>query len=89
MYLLDCNHYWNNMLRQQKFLTSLVERMDIDSEWEVIYSDIEKVRTLMTSPSNIVIHMGANLGVLSMKYANVLSPWDQLSSKDIGPVKER
>ncbi|KAL0273768.1 UNVERIFIED_CONTAM: hypothetical protein PYX00_006371 [Menopon gallinae] len=85
----DCNHYWSNMLRQQKFLSALVERMEMDSEWEQIHKDMETVRAFLTNPSNMVIHMGANLNSLSKKYTNVLSPWSALRIGEANPVRDR
>lgn len=54
----------NGALKQQKFLTQLVE--DLDGEKAaLIVQAVEKVRTIITDPSNLVLYCAANWETIS------------------------
>ena len=48
-------------MRQQKFLTSLIEKLGTEDGSKAVTSDLEKVRQIITSPNNVVLHLAANL----------------------------
>lgn len=60
------------MLKQQKFLTSLLEKLDSEASCEVI-DTMFKIRSIITDPTNIVLYFAGGL--------------DQLKSP-VGPIKE-
>ncbi|KAJ1519883.1 hypothetical protein ONE63_004123 [Megalurothrips usitatus] len=60
----ESNHYAASLLRQQKFLTTLIEKLGNPEDAKAVVADLEKVRQIITSPSNIVLHMASNLNDL-------------------------
>lgn len=57
----ESNHYAASLLRQQKFLTTIVEKLGTEEGSKAVISDLEKVRQIITSPNNVVLHLAANL----------------------------
>jgi Zn-dependent M16 (insulinase) family peptidase len=56
------NHQVSNMIRQQKFLKALLKKIECSPN-EVI-KDLEEVRFYLTKPSNMLVHMATDLGLL-------------------------
>ncbi|EEB10863.1 conserved hypothetical protein [Pediculus humanus corporis] len=81
------NHYWNSLLRQQKFLTDIVEKLKSPAEAEVIFRELDAVRMLLTAPGNMAVYMAANLDNLATLYPDIIEPWSKLLPKSIEPVK--
>ncbi|XP_077994627.1 uncharacterized protein C05D11.1-like [Glandiceps talaboti] len=65
------NYHTSNMMRQHKFLSSLVDKLETN-QVEVI-KELNELRSFLTSPANIRIHMSADVEKLS----SPLSPWLQ------------
>eukprot|EP00092_Neocalanus_flemingeri_P035801 GFUD01038981.1.p1 GENE.GFUD01038981.1~~GFUD01038981.1.p1 ORF type:complete len:1002 (+),score=290.69 GFUD01038981.1:52-3057(+) len=63
------NHQVSNMIRQQKFLKNLLKRLE--SSPNEVLNDLEQVRFYLTKPSNIMVHMATDLGILK----DPMSPW--------------
>ena len=68
----ESNHQVSNMIKQQKFLKDLLKRLECSPN-EVI-RDLEEVRFFLTKPSNMLVHMAADLATLS----SPLAPWSSL-----------
>lgn len=58
------------MLKQQKFLTQLVEKLDANNS-EVL-ENLEKVRSIITDPANVALYLAANLEYLKGDPAEVI-----------------
>jgi len=63
------NHQASNMVNQQRFLRTLLKKLECSPN-EVL-KDLEEVRFYLTKPSNMMVHMAADLGSLQ----NPSSPW--------------
>jgi hypothetical protein len=66
------------MLRQHKFLTALIEKLDSKETCEEVLSEIEYVRQIITDPANIVIHLSANVDQLANKIGDLVQPWREV-----------
>ena len=62
MFQAESNHQATNMIRQQEFLKKLRARLDCSPN-EVL-SNLEEIRFLLTSPSNMMVHMAGDLDSL-------------------------
>ncbi|XP_023020385.2 uncharacterized protein C05D11.1 isoform X1 [Leptinotarsa decemlineata] len=63
-YSEDSNIMKNGVLQQSKFLTEVIRKLDGEGSKDIV-ADIEKVRKIITSPSNLVLYIAGNLDILS------------------------
>ena len=70
MFQEESNHKAANMIRQQAFLKNLRARLDCSPK-EVL-SNLEEIRFHLSSPSNMMVHMAADLATLG---EDPMSPW--------------
>ncbi|KAK3910629.1 hypothetical protein KUF71_020443 [Frankliniella fusca] len=87
----ESNHYSSSLLRQQKFLTSLIEKLGDAEESKKIIANLEKVRQVITSPCNIVLHIAANLEELPshVKPVGLVDILSELLPSDVKPVSKK
>lgn len=71
------------MLRQQKFLTDVLERLNDETRRREVIAEIESVRKILTSPKNMVLYMAVNAEKLTVQVPNVYAPWNMFFS-DVG-----
>lgn len=64
------------MLRQQMFLTILLEKLNDDRASSVI-DDMLKVRNILTNPKNMVLHLALNLDHVTKKLSDPATPWEK------------
>ncbi|XP_071875981.1 uncharacterized protein C05D11.1 [Bombus fervidus] len=76
IYNKDSNPYISNMLRQQKFLNNVLERLNDETGQKEVISEIESVREVLTTPKNMVLYMATNVDKLTAQVPNVYSPWN-------------
>ncbi|CAK9798548.1 Uncharacterized protein C05D11.1 [Anthophora plagiata] len=76
MYKNDSNRYNSSMLRQQKFLNNVLDRLNNEVGQKEVLSEIESIRKILTTPKNMVLYMATNLDKLTAQVSNVYSPWD-------------
>lgn len=86
MRLADSNHYNCNMLRQHKFLTALVEKLDSAEECAKVLSDLEEVRQVITDPRHMVVHLAANVDQLGNSCQDPAQLWKQMLSDNKPPA---
>ncbi|KAK2579672.1 hypothetical protein KPH14_011595 [Odynerus spinipes] len=87
-YNKDSNYYASSLLRQQKFLTKMIERLNDESSEQEVKAEIESVRKILTSTRNMVLYMAANVDKLAAEVDNVYAPWnDFFSDMDITEKK--
>jgi hypothetical protein len=70
------------MLRQHKFLTALIEKLDSKEECEHVMNEINTVHRIITDPANIVIHLAANVDQLANKVCDLVQPWRNILPAD-------
>ncbi|XP_069695441.1 uncharacterized protein C05D11.1-like [Periplaneta americana] len=85
-YTKDSNHYSSSMLRQHKFLSALMERLE---QGEQVLCEIEAVRQIITDPCNIVIHLAANVDQLVSKLGDPVEPWKKVLPVGKTAVKKK
>lgn len=76
-YIPDSNQQANGVFRQHKFLTQLVSDLEGPNSAEVL-AMMEKVRSIITDPSNVTLYCAANLDYLGENpveaFNNLLTP---------------
>nr|CAD7597482.1 unnamed protein product [Timema genevievae] len=78
------NHYSSSMLRQHKFLTSLLERLESPALSQKVLQELEEVRAVLTQPANIVVHLAADVDKLPGDPAD---PWAQMLPSGVNPKR--
>ncbi|XP_038073979.1 uncharacterized protein C05D11.1-like isoform X2 [Patiria miniata] len=73
-YVKESNFHVASMIRQQKFLSSVVEKLDQDPEG--VIKEMNGLRDLLTSPNNLRIHMAADMKKLK-EAGDAQLPWQQ------------
>lgn len=64
------------MLRQQKFLSNILDRLNDEKEQKEVISEIEIVRKALTTPENMVLYMATNVDKLTSQISDVYTPWN-------------
>ncbi|XP_046995924.1 uncharacterized protein C05D11.1-like isoform X1 [Schistocerca americana] len=85
----ESNHYSAGMIRQHKFLTSLIEKLDSREKCSEVINEMEKARQLLTDPGNMVVHLSTNVDQLVTKYPDPVKPWEKLLPEDKTPAKKQ
>ena len=52
------------MLRQHKFLTGLLTKLDKEDTAQQVLEDLKRLQTFLTKPANLRIHMAASTSSL-------------------------
>ena len=79
----ESNHQVANLVRQQVFLKSVLRKLDCSAS--AVLAQLEEVRFHLTKPANLLVHMAADLSLLS----DPASPWRSLLPAHIpGQVSE-
>ncbi|XP_060071887.1 uncharacterized protein C05D11.1-like isoform X2 [Ylistrum balloti] len=78
VYHKDCNVTVTNMLRQEKFLKNTLKQLETDPD--KVLKDIEVLKQTLTRPSNLRIHLSANVESLT---PSPQSPWIQFVPSDV------
>ncbi|KAK1127835.1 hypothetical protein K0M31_003327 [Melipona bicolor] len=76
IYKKDSNPFVSSILRQQKFLNNILERLNDETGQREIVSEIESVREVLTTPKNMVLYMATNVDKLTAQIPNVYNPWN-------------
>ncbi|KAF3427311.1 hypothetical protein E2986_02562 [Frieseomelitta varia] len=76
IYKKESNQFVSSILRQQKFLNNILERLNDETGQKEIISEIESVREVLTTPKNMVLYMATNVDKLTAQVPNVYSPWN-------------
>jgi len=74
-----------NILRQQKFLTNMLERLN--SEPTKVTKELEDIRCKITKPGGITIHMATNVKKLS-SLIDPIQPWVNFLKSDEFPKEK-
>ncbi|XP_078049942.1 uncharacterized protein C05D11.1 [Augochlora pura] len=76
LYNKDSNQFTCSMLRQQKFLTNVLCRLNDEKEESSVISELEIVRKMLTTPKNMTIYIATNVDKLSSLNEDVYKSWD-------------
>jgi len=74
------NMYASGFLRQQSFLKDLLKTLETSPE--KVVKRLEEVRSILTRPNNLMVHMAADVGKLSMEQGDLLDVWYNFISAD-------
>ncbi|GAB1870040.1 hypothetical protein CAJAP_11119 [Camponotus japonicus] len=80
IYNKDSNPFTSSMLRQQKFLTDMVERLNDSVGQKEVIAEIESVRKTVTSLKNMVLYIAVNVDKLTVQVPDVYAPWNKFFS---------
>ncbi|XP_076642310.1 uncharacterized protein C05D11.1 [Halictus rubicundus] len=75
LYNKDSNQFTSSMLRQQKFLTNVLNRLNDVEEQNFVISEIEIVKKALTTPKNITMYIATNVDKLTAAIPSVYLPW--------------
>ncbi|XP_076234685.1 uncharacterized protein C05D11.1 [Calliopsis andreniformis] len=76
LYNKDSNQFVSSMLRQQKFLNNLLERLNDEKGQKEVVSEIESVRQMLTAPKNITLYMATNVDKLTTQIPDIYNSWN-------------
>ncbi|XP_015438659.1 PREDICTED: uncharacterized protein C05D11.1-like [Dufourea novaeangliae] len=76
LYNKDSNQFTSSMLRQQKFLNSILERLNNEEGQREVLSEIEIVRKVLTTPKNMTLYVATNVDKLTIQIPNVYDSWN-------------
>ena len=71
----DSNHYFSSLLRQQKFLTKLMERLETADSRKDVTAELNSVRKILTEPKSMAFYMAVNVDKLIAQSPDVYTPW--------------
>lgn len=66
-----------SVLRQQKFLTKILEKLETEEGIEEVKLEINQVRKILTMPNSMALHMAFNVDKLVAQNPNVYAPWKE------------
>lgn len=66
------------MMKQYKFLSALLEKLEKPDEAQKIIEDLEKVRGIITRGDSVALHVATNWSKLSESGMDLLTPWKTL-----------
>lgn len=76
---LESNNFNVSMLRQQRFLSKMLERLSSEKGRVEVMTEIEDVRSILTSNKNMVLYMAANVDKLTNQVSDVYEPWKEFA----------
>uniref|UniRef100_A0A182P602 Peptidase M16C associated domain-containing protein n=1 Tax=Anopheles epiroticus TaxID=199890 RepID=A0A182P602_9DIPT len=82
-YREDSNVRISSVLKQSKFLTSLLEMLEKPEQVNVVIENLNKTRRIITLPENLAIHMAADWNAMKELGVDLVAPWKQLGQCDV------
>lgn len=76
----ESNQYTLSVLRQQKFLVKMLEKLETEEGRNEVTSEINKLRQILTTPNSMALHMAFNVDKLVAQNPNVYAPWKEFFS---------
>ena len=70
------------MLRQQQFLTKMLDRLNTEVGQKEVLAEIEAVRNVLTATKNMVLYMAVNIDRLVAQVPDVYEPWKEFTDTD-------
>ncbi|XP_033228376.1 uncharacterized protein C05D11.1-like isoform X2 [Belonocnema kinseyi] len=75
LYKKESNHYMGGLLRQQKFLTKLLEHLETEEGQKEVVDEMNTLRKILTSPNSLAIYIAVNVDKLIAQNPDVYAPW--------------
>ncbi|XP_001603808.1 uncharacterized protein C05D11.1 [Nasonia vitripennis] len=82
IYKKESNHFNASMLRQQQFLTKMLERLNTENGAKEVLAEIDAVRSILTATKNMALYMAVNIDRLAIQVPDVYEPWKEFSDAD-------
>lgn len=79
-YKMDANFQMITLVRQHKFLTNVIEKLESPEGAQGIIDDLNRLRAILTSGPNIALHISADWAKLSTVVPDLVSPWQKIVS---------
>lgn len=70
-----------SLLRQQKFLTKLLEHLETEEGQKEVIAEMNTLRKILTSPKSLAIYMAVNVYKLIAQNPDVYAPWKKYFSE--------
>lgn len=86
-YEKDSNVRLSSLLKQQKFLTGILEQLNSDVEAQTVIDNLNKVREIITRPENLGLHLAADWKAMAKMNIDLESPWTKLVNSE--PVQQK
>ncbi|XP_059607775.1 uncharacterized protein C05D11.1-like [Phlebotomus argentipes] len=88
-YRRDSNVQLTSMLRQHKFLTELLERLETTDEAQTVVQDINLLRHRITRAENVTVHVAADWTRLARIVPDLNAPWAAIARPgDVSKLKQ-
>ncbi|XP_055534540.1 uncharacterized protein C05D11.1-like [Wyeomyia smithii] len=68
----------SSLLKQQKFLSDLIEQLNNPTGPENVINNLNKVRAIITRPENLGLHLAANWVEMAKLQVDLEGPWSRL-----------
>ncbi|XP_033118146.1 uncharacterized protein C05D11.1-like [Anneissia japonica] len=81
----ESNHHTSNMIRQHKFLSELVAKLD--TEPDQVLKNLIELREILTLPSNIRVHMATDLKKLAA-ITSPTAPWESFLPSNLSSAQK-
>lgn len=88
-HVVESNHGSANVLRQHKFLTRVLERLNSAEECGQVLAEVDSVRQILSHPGNLALHLATNLDLLATKHPDPASCWTELLPPTKQSVKNK
>ncbi|XP_065211610.1 uncharacterized protein C05D11.1-like [Planococcus citri] len=85
----ETNHEICSVLNQLNFLSELAEKLNDDLKFESIIQDLDTLRSRLTQPGNVVLHISANVSRLADLYSNPARVLSQILTKNALTERKR
>lgn len=77
-YREDSNVRISSLLKQSKFLASLLELLEKPESVNTVIENLNKTRSVITLPENLAIHMAADWSAMEGLGIDLVEPWKRL-----------
>lgn len=80
---IDSNFYACGIWKQLKFLTELLDKIEMNDGWDSMNEDLNNLKLLLTNSNNLKMHISTDIDVLCVIKPDALSTLDKLLPPDI------
>lgn len=80
---VDSNQNACIIWKQHKFLKSLYNEIQSDKGWESVKKDLNDLRSILTNPNNLKMHMSADLYMLYKIEPNAMYMLEQILPRHV------
>lgn len=78
----------SSLLKQQKFLSALIEQLDSEQGAEKVINKLNKVRDVITRPENLGLHIAADWEEMAKLQIDLEAPWSKLVASETTDLKK-